>query len=177
MVWNIPHHSVQGRADPLSATECSSWLATIGDDFKPNTQPQSQSMVTHGCFFPFLMKCQSGDINVIVVLQISKFIHMLDRKYYISTYCMSIILFSSTICRFHPKFLKVQSFFGKKLHYLSHFIAKLFFSTAILHHEAKKKPLVLDWSQPWNLETRLKIKNAWSQIWTEIVKPCNNLKL
>jgi len=61
-------------------------------------------------FFSFYIKCQSGDINVIVVLQISTYIHILNKKYHISTYQISIILFSYTIWRFHPNFFKIWSF-------------------------------------------------------------------
>jgi len=61
-----------------------------------------------GFTFSFFMKCQSGNI---VVLQISTFIHILDRKYDISPYHISIILFSSTIWQFHPRFFFDLKFF------------------------------------------------------------------
>jgi len=64
-------------------------------------------------FFSFSMKCQSVNIKFfIVVLQIPTFIHILDRKYHISTYHISIILFSSTIWWFHLRFFFNLKFFG-----------------------------------------------------------------
>jgi len=68
-----------------------------------------------------------------VVLQISAFIHILDIKYHIRTYHMSLILFSSTIWWFHPSSFLIWSFPGEKLHNF------LPFSSQIIFFQ-KKKP-------------------------------------
>jgi len=62
-----------------------------------------------------------------VVLQISAFIHILDRKYHIRTNHMSLILFSSTIWRFHPILFLNLKFFDKKLHYFLPFFSQIIF--------------------------------------------------
>jgi len=65
-----------------------------------------------GFFFHFPWSVKVAILYVTMVLQISTFIYILDRKYHISTYHISIILFSSTIWRFHPRFFLNLKFFG-----------------------------------------------------------------
>jgi len=63
-------------------------------------------------FFHFPWSIKVVMLNVIVVLQISTSIHILDRKHHISTYHISIVLFSSTIWRFHQRIFLNLNFFG-----------------------------------------------------------------
>jgi len=79
-----------------------------------------------GFFFHFLRSAKVVKY-VLVVLRISTFIHILDRKYYISTYHMQKNLFSSTIWQFHPRHFFNSKFFGEKLHNLLPFFGQINF--------------------------------------------------
>jgi len=61
-------------------------------------------------FFHLLWSAKAMILNVTMVLQISTFIRILDRKYHISTYNIFLIIFSFTIKQFHPKNIRIWSF-------------------------------------------------------------------
>jgi len=63
-------------------------------------------------FFHFLWSAKVVILNVIVVLQILTFIYIIDTNYHINSYYISIILFSSIISWFHPRFFINLKFFG-----------------------------------------------------------------
>jgi len=71
---------------------------------------QSNRLVIRIFLFYFLWSGKVAIINVTMVLQISTFVHILDRKYHLSTYHISLILFSSTIWRFHLRFYLIWNF-------------------------------------------------------------------
>jgi len=78
-----------------------------------------------------------------VVLQISVFIHILDRKYHIHTYHMSLILFSSTIWQFHSSVFFSFKFSGEKIHNFLSFFSQIISFGYNLALESQKKALHL----------------------------------
>jgi len=92
--------------------------------------------------FHFLRSATVAIWNFVVVLQISTFIHILNRKYHISTYhMMSIISFSFTIWRFQPIFFLVWIFFENFIQVYCHFLST-FFVWCNLAPKSQKKALM-----------------------------------